>query len=131
MRCLYNIFLYFFCDSAFFCIFAPNYKCVRMIKKILTICFSAALILCVPTISRAITAVEIIDNDIQTITISVTESTLHVAGANGQMLQIYNVAGICVMNIKVEGADKRYELNLPKGCYIVKVGKVTRKISIR
>lgn len=102
-----------------------------MIKKILTICFSAALILCVPTISRAITAVEIIDNDIQTITISVTESTLYVAGANGQMLQIYNVAGICVMNIKVEGADKRYELNLPKGCYIVKVGKVTRKISIR
>ncbi|MBR1655774.1 MAG: T9SS type A sorting domain-containing protein [Prevotella sp.] len=102
-----------------------------MIKKILTICFSAALILCVPTISRAITAVEIIDNDIQTITISVTESTLHVVGANGQMLQIYNVAGICVMNIKVEGADKRYELNLPKGCYIVKVGKVTRKISIR
>ncbi|QYR10851.1 T9SS type A sorting domain-containing protein [Prevotella sp. Rep29] len=102
-----------------------------MIKKILTICFSAALILCVPMISRAITAVEIIDNDIQTITISVTESTLHVAGANGQMLQIYNVAGICVMNIKVEGADKRYELNLPKGCYIVKVGKVTRKISIR
>ena len=102
-----------------------------MIKKILTICFSAALILCVPTISRAITAVEIIDNDLQTITISVTESTLHVAGANGQMLQIYNVAGICVMNIKVEGADKRYELNLPKGCYIVKVGKVTRKISIR
>ena len=102
-----------------------------MIKKILTICFSVALILCVPTISRAITAVEIIDNDIQTITISVTESTLHVAGANGQMLQIYNVAGICVMNIKVEGADKRYELNLPKGCYIVKVGKVTRKISIR
>ncbi|MBR3390903.1 MAG: T9SS type A sorting domain-containing protein [Prevotella sp.] len=102
-----------------------------MIKKILTICFSAALILSVPTISRAITAVEIIDNDIQTITISVTESTLHVAGANGQMLQIYNVAGICVMNIKVEGADKRYELNLPKGCYIVKVGKVTRKISIR
>ena len=102
-----------------------------MIKKILTICFSAALILCVPTISRAITAVEIIDNDLQTIMISVTESTLHVAGANGQMLQIYNVAGICVMNIKVEGADKRYELNLPKGCYIVKVGKVTRKISIR
>ena len=104
---------------------------MRMIKKILTICFSAALIFCIPVVSRAVTAVEIIENDLQTITISVTESTLHVAGANGQMLQIYNVAGICVMNVKVEGADKRYELNLPKGCYIVKVGKVTRKISIR
>lgn len=35
------------------------------------------------------------------------------------------------MSIKVEGADKYYELNLPKGCYIVKVGKVVRKISIK
>ena len=102
-----------------------------IIKRILTILFSAVLILSVPTISKAVAAVEIIDNDIQTISISIAESTLHVVGANGQVLQIYNVAGICVMNIKVEGMDKRYELNLPKGCYIVKVGKVTRKISIR
>ena len=102
-----------------------------IIKRILTILFSAVLILSVPTISKAVVAVEIIDNDIQTISISIAESTLHVVGANGQVLQIYNVAGICVMNIKVEGMDKRYELNLPKGCYIVKVGKVTRKISIR
>ncbi|MDD3387351.1 MAG: secretion protein, partial [Prevotella sp.] len=29
------------------------------------------------------------------------------------------------------GADKSYNLNLPKGCYIVKVGKVVRKVSIR
>lgn len=104
---------------------------MHMIKRILTILFSAVLILSVPTISKAVAAVEIIDNDIQTISISIAESTLHVVGANGQVLQIYNVAGICVMNIKVEGMDKRYELNLPKGCYIVKVGKVTRKISIR
>jgi len=31
----------------------------------------------------------------------------------------------------VEGQDKRFDLNLPKGCYIVKVGKVVRKISIK
>ena len=47
------------------------------------------------------------------------------------MLYIYNVAGVRVMSFKVEGPDKRYELNLQKGCYIVKVGKVVRKISIR
>ena len=47
------------------------------------------------------------------------------------MLKIYNVSGVCVMSLRVDGQDKRYNLNLPKGCYIVKVGKVVRKISIR
>ena len=35
------------------------------------------------------------------------------------------------MNVKVDSSEKSYPLNLPKGCYIVKVGKVVRKISIR
>lgn len=35
------------------------------------------------------------------------------------------------MSIKIDGQDKRYTLNLPKGCYIIKVGNVVRKISIR
>ena len=65
------------------------------------------------------------------ISISLNESVLHVTGANGQVLHVYNVAGVRVMSVKVEGADKRIELNLPKGCYIVKVGKVVRKISIQ
>jgi hypothetical protein len=47
------------------------------------------------------------------------------------MLFIYNVAGVRVMSLKIEGADKLIDLNLPKGCYIVKVGKVVRKISIK
>ena len=76
-------------------------------------------------------SIEIVDNDFQNISISVNESTLRVVGASGQVLYIYNVAGVRVMSIKVEGADKRYELNLPKGCYIIKVGKTVRKISIR
>ena len=46
-------------------------------------------------------------------------------------LEIYNVAGVKLMNIKVDGGDKRYELNLPKGCYIVKISKVVRKIYIK
>ena len=76
-------------------------------------------------------AIEVIDNDYQNISISVSESVLHITGANGLVMQIYNVAGVRVMSVKVEGPDKRFELNLPKGCYIVKVGKVVRKISIR
>lgn len=85
-----------------------------------------------PMALHANSAIEIIDTDLpQAIVISVNESTLHVTGAAGQDLYIYNVAGVRVMSIKVDGPDKRYELNLPKGCYIVKVGKTVRKISIR
>ncbi len=102
-----------------------------MRKRILTIFISALLMIGVPVVSYSYSAIEIVENDFQTIAVSINESTLHVTGANGQTLYIYNVAGVRVMSIKVEGADKYYELNLPKGCYIVKVGKVVRKISIK
>ena len=85
----------------------------------------------VPSVASANDAIEIIDSEAQNVTISLTETTLHVAGANGQVLYVYNVAGVRVMSVKVEGQDKKIELNLPKGCYIVKVGKVVRKISIK
>ena len=102
-----------------------------MRKRILTIFISALLMIGVPVVSYSFSAIEIVENDFQTIAVSINESTLHVTGANGQTLYIYNIAGVRVMSIKVEGADKYYELNLPKGCYIVKVGKVVRKISIK
>ena len=93
--------------------------------------FVVAMMMASPSLSYAGTAIEIIENETQNAAVSIQDNTLHVTGANGQMLYIYNVAGVRVMSIKVEGADKRFELNLPKGCYIVKVGKVVRKISIR
>lgn len=102
-----------------------------MIKRILLVSMAMVLLFGTPTISRAESVIEIIDNEFQNITISVQESVLHISGANGQVVQIYNVAGVMVKSIKVEGNDRRIELNLNKGCYIVKVGKVVRKISIK
>lgn len=99
--------------------------------KLLIIPFVLTVLFTVPVVGNAATSIEIIDNEYQNISISVNASTLHVTGANGQMLQIYNVAGMCVMSIKVDGSDRHYDLNLPKGCYIVKVGKTVRKISIK
>ncbi len=104
---------------------------IMMTRKFLLLIFSAALVLGTPVATYAAQAVEIIDNDFQNINVSVSEQTLRVTGANGQMLFIYNVAGVRVMSLKIEGADKLIDLNLPKGCYIVKVGKVVRKISIK
>ncbi|WP_277069929.1 T9SS type A sorting domain-containing protein [Prevotella corporis] len=103
-----------------------------MTKKIFT--FLIALItlsFVLPTTVRANIAIELIDQNFQGISISVYGSVLRVEGANDETMYIYNVTGVRVMSVKVDGADKRYNLNLPKGCYIVKVGKVTRKIVIR
>ena len=102
-----------------------------MNKTILTILFSMTFMLGLPSSATASQAIEIVENDFQTVSISVSESVLHIANANGMTLEIFKVAGVKVMSIKVEGQDKKYELNLPKGCYIVKVGKTVRKISIR
>ncbi|MBQ7424525.1 MAG: T9SS type A sorting domain-containing protein [Prevotella sp.] len=102
-----------------------------MMKKLLTITLAGALLFGAPAVGFAGTAVEIIEQDFQQATVTISGNTLHVVGANDQVLHIYNVAGVRVMSFKVEGADRHYELNLPKGCYIVKVGKTVKKISVR
>ncbi|WP_276908690.1 T9SS type A sorting domain-containing protein [Hallella colorans] len=103
-----------------------------MYKRLFSYFLMVFMLMSVPMTSSATSAVEIVDNDFQAITISInSESVLRVTGAAGEILYIYNITGVRVMSIKVDGADKSYSLNLPKGCYIVKVGKMVRKISIR
>lgn len=103
-----------------------------MIKNILLLIITAFISLSVPSMNNTNSS-EQMNNaiDMQDITISVVGSNVHITGANGQTLYIYNVTGMCVDSFKIEGADKRYELNLPKGCYILKVGNTVRKISLR
>lgn len=101
-----------------------------MTKRLLLMFGMAGLLLAVPNIAKANEAVEIVEQVEQSISVAFYNGVLHVSGANGQTLQIYNVTGVRIMSFRVEGNDKRYELSLPKGCYIVKVGKVVRKISI-
>lgn len=95
--------------------------------------FIFSLTLCSTSLLKAEPSMNLtlIEPEFNGVSISITDNILHVLGANGQTLQIYNVAGICVQNFKVEGSDKRYELALPKGFYIVKVGKIVRKIALK
>lgn len=103
-----------------------------MAKNILSALLFSALLLGMPQTSMAMSAIEIGENDFQSIAISISEeSVLRVTGAAGQALYIYNVTGVRVMSIKIDSSDKSVSLNLAKGCYIVKVGKVVRKISIK
>lgn len=61
----------------------------------------------------------------------VGERAVRVTGANGLTVYVYNVAGVCVQQWRVDGPDRRYDLSLPRGCYIIKVGKTVRKVSIK
>ncbi|MBQ2497377.1 MAG: T9SS type A sorting domain-containing protein [Prevotella sp.] len=102
-----------------------------MIKNVLKMALAATLLAGTPMIVQANNAIEILDNEPQGITINVRESVVQIVGANGETLHVYNVAGVRIKSIKIDGDDKRFELNLPKGCYILKVGKTVRKISVR
>ena len=45
-------------------------------------------------------------------------------------MEIFNITGIKVTTLKIDSNDKTFNLNLNRGCYIVKIGKISRKISI-
>lgn len=101
-----------------------------MTRFLLTILFSAVMLGSVVSSANAMPEIEMIDNDVQSVAISVVESTIHVTGANGMVLTVYKITGDCIVKVKVDGNDKRFDFNLPKGCYILQVGKVVRKIVI-
>ena len=104
-----------------------------MIKYILTTIMMALLTLCAPVQMRANAAIEIIENDLQptAANITVNGGSIRVSGANGKIMYVYNLAGVRIHSIKVEGADRTYDLNLSKGCYIIKVGTTVRKVSLK
>ncbi len=104
-----------------------------MKKTILTLSIILSGALLMPTTAKAEALIEIVDYmdiGLQEITISIEHNVLHISGAAGQTLQIYKITGVGVMSFTVDGDDKYYPLNLAKGCYIVKIGKIARKISI-
>ena len=72
-----------------------------------------------------------LDEEITPITISVNGTQVHVVNAAGKVLEIYNLAGVRVASYKIDSDDKTVNINLNKGCYILKVDKVVRKVSIK
>ena len=78
-----------------------------MTNKILAFIFAVAMGAAVPVTAVADTSIEIIDNEVQTINVAVSESTIHVTGANGQVMHVYNVTGMKLMSVKIEGQDKK------------------------
>lgn len=101
-------------------------------KKILHIfILISALVVAMPMDVFAEPSVMIIEQEQQPVVSVIGNSSLHVQNAAGMTLYIYNVAGVVIQTIKIQGNDMRIDLNLSKGCYITQVGKVVRKISVR
>ena len=105
---------------------------LRMKKSLLIFSMSFTLMLAVPTLVTAVTVApgieEFVDEDI---TITVNGNTVTVNGAQGKTLEVVSLTGRCVMSEKIESPAQKIELNVPKGCYILKIGKVVRKVSVR
>ena len=74
---------------------------------------------------------EIRVHGVDNISITVEGRTLNVSGADGMVLEVVSLTGRKVATVKIEAPSQRVELNVPKGCYILKVGTVVRKVSVR
>ncbi|MCF0193221.1 MAG: T9SS type A sorting domain-containing protein [Prevotella sp.] len=101
-----------------------------MRKLILILSIFALSATVVPTSANA--AIDIIDmNSAEISVIQSNNSVLHVENAQNAVLRVYDVTGVAVITIKITSASQKVDISgLQKGCYIVKVGNVTRKISI-
>ena len=99
-------------------------------KKIFIIALTLAMVFA-PASMLAQTEREGIDVSMQGITLSVSGGNVHIVGASGEVMEIFNLTGTKVASIRIDSADKTFALNLPKGCYLVKVGKIVRKISVQ
>lgn len=67
---------------------------------------------------------------LQETTIQVADKNVRVNGGAGLVLEVYKITGEQVMVMRIDSDNKTFRLNLPKGCYILRVGNVTRKVSI-
>ena len=104
-----------------------------MTKRLLIFSLAMSLMLTAPSFVRAAEmemapSEQTIEEDI---TFVVNGQSVTITGAQGRTLEVVSLTGRCVMTVKIESPSQRIELNVPKGCYILKIGKVVRKVAIR
>ena len=84
-----------------------------------------------PTFAMDFTDNDNIETNMSTVTIAVSGNIVRVSGTNGEDIEIFNLTGVKINTIKTDTTGKTFTVNLQKGCYLLKIGKVVRKISIR
>lgn len=118
--------------SEYFRTFAK--EIMRMKRIIIIVSAVLALALFVPTTANASVLKEyaagILDFQDDEISISYSQGSICVSGGEGLTLEVISLTGKKVFEQQIDSPSQKFELNIPKGCYIVKVGKVVRKVSV-
>ena len=107
----------------------------RMIRHLLFSTLATAVLGLVPVSAGAMSVsspvVEAALQQDTDVSISYSEGVLYVNGAENRQLEIVSLTGKRVSQSHIDSPAQKIELSLPKGCYIVKIGDVVRKISVR
>lgn len=103
-----------------------------MMKRLLVYAFSMAMLMIPASMLKAsemadYTIEQAIDEEI---TIAINGQSVTISGAQGQTLEVISLTGRKVMTVRIESPAQRIDLNVPKGCYILKIGKFVRKVSL-
>jgi hypothetical protein len=103
-----------------------------MTKRLLVFTF-AGLLMATSPLAMAASEMEfaVSEQVEEQVEITIDKQTVYITGAQGSTLEVVSLTGRQVMSVKIESPAQRIELNIPKGCYILKVGKVVRKIQVR
>ena len=129
----WQFFIELFGGFSYFSYFCIDFMCMKRIVFILSAVL--ALVLFVPgTASSSVLkeyAIGIMDFQDSEVTISVSQGSVYVYGGEGMTIEVVSLTGNKVFEEQIDSPAQKFELNIPKGCYIVKVGKVVRKVSIR
>lgn len=99
-------------------------------KKLFIITLTLAMAFA-PISMLAETEREGIEASVSAIQINVNGGNVHIVGASGEVMEIFNLTGAKVATVRIDANDKSFALNLPKGCYLIKVGKIVRKVSVQ
>lgn len=107
-----------------------------MNKKILYILVAAMLAIAPQTLMaqdvKQEPAKTTVEPELNPVTITVNESSVQIKNACQMTLEVFNLAGVKVATVKIDSDSKSLTFNdLPKGCYILKVGKVVRKVYLK
>lgn len=105
------------------------HKSVQLMKKTLLIILLATCWTAILPVCAEIPVDEI--EQIVPVRIVVKETTVKIVGGEDMTLEVFNVTGAKVLTRQIDSNDKTFTLDLPKGCYLFKVGKTVRKISIQ
>ena len=104
-----------------------------MIKRLLILTI-ATILLSVPTDMKAqdIQRNPIEQEQKEIVITPVNRSAVNIKNAEDKVLEVYNLAGVKVATIRIDSPEKTIDLDyLQKGCYILKVGKIARKVYLR